>query len=94
MKKKKTFYIAYWHRIFCRTFFSFWLESQKGQNDFQVCPPKSFCNEVFGGFDETTFKQYILVGPTQKETVISSKFWILKTFEILIGTLGKNPVVT
>ena len=53
-------------------------------------PPSSFCNEVFGGFDETTFKQYITVGSMQKETVISSKLRTLSPFEIL----EKNPVAT
>ena len=36
-----------------------------------VHPPESFCDEVFWSFDETTFKQYIIVGPMQKETARS-----------------------
>ena len=36
---------------------------------------------VFWGFDETTFKQYMIVGPMQKEAVRKSKLRILSPFE-------------
>ena len=47
---------------------------------------------VFWGFDETTFKQYIIVGNMQKETVRSSKLRILTPFGIRDGDFRKNPV--
>ena len=52
-----------------------------GGGGFQP-PHSSFCDEVFWGFDETTFKQYIIVGPMQKETARSSKLRTLSPFEI------------
>ena len=36
----------------------------------------------FWGVDETTFNQYMIVGPMQKEAVRSSKLMILFPFEI------------
>ena len=48
----------------------------------------------FGRFYESTFKQYIIVGPVQKEKVRSSKLSILHLFEICGDDLEKNPIWT
>ena len=48
----------------------------------RFCPPcLIFLKWFFGGFDETTFEQYMIVGPMQKETIRTSKLRILSLFD-------------
>ena len=66
--------------ITCRLFYSWKMRGG------QILPPLLNLLEMcfFLGFDETTFKQYMIVGPMLKETVRRSELRILSPFE-------KNP---